>query len=187
MKRVLAVGIAAFVNIAVLATVGWTAARWYTMLPVAYHGAALTGGSILAGALIAISLQLLGKLDALLRDAAMVITVRTGPIFRYVGKLRRRIVIWVFAALFGLIVAAAGAYVLNQAVPLHVRWTVCTGYVALTVVALSAIRVISAYLRIDGFQLEIRKQMEDEKLRAETVRQMRAASQIKEFPAQTSL
>lgn len=177
----------AALNLAVLGLVGWIAYRWYVIIPSAIHGAVFTGGSVVAAALVALSTQVFGKFDKLLQDSEKYGAVRTARIYAYVGAVRRRLVWWILAAFVALVGTAGAAYLLKEPSLTGKRWATVVGYVALSTVALAAMRVVSAYLRVDSFRLELFKAIENERIREETIRAMRPTSRIRDFSAEPTL
>ena len=168
-------------NLAVICLVGWIAHRWYAIIPSALHGAVFTGGSVIAAVLVAFSMQVFSKFDKLLQDFERYGVGQIGSIYTYVGAARQRLVWWMFAAVVGIIAEAGTAYLLKEQSLPDKHWAIVAGYVALSAVMLAAVRVISAYVRVDRFRLELFRELENERLREQTLQAMRRGSLIHDF------
>lgn len=169
-------------NLGVLAMVGAVAWRFADAITPRSHGAVFTGGSVIGGVLLAFGLQVFSKLDRLLTDVEKYDYARVDAIYSYVTRARRRVVVALLVSLVALVAAAAAAYIVKDAENGPVRvFTVVVGYVAVAAVALMAVRIVSGYLSLDRFRLDLIRIVTGEERRLATLREMRDPNAIGKF------
>lgn len=182
MIRWVATGIRLAIYAAIAAAFGAAAYRWSDVLPLTMHGAVFASGSLLGAIVLTFGGQVFGKFDRLLQDSEQLDYVRTTRVYRYIGAARKRVAFWMLGSLACVLITGSAAYLVKDQELGDLRGAVAVGYAALTIVVLAAIRIVSAYLRIDGFRLALMKTIENERRRSETLRAMRPAAPIREIP-----
>lgn len=170
-------------NGAFCAAVGALAYRWYGLAPREMHAGVFAASAALSAVLSAISLQVFGKYDKILQDAEKYDVLRVERIYAYVHASRRRLLLFLVAAVVFLIVNTGLAVVLPKGdvvTEIAAHRAVSIGYFGVAGVLLFALRITHAYLRVDGFRLELFRSIQVEDERQQAILELRPSS-VKQF------
>jgi hypothetical protein len=167
-----------FLNVTALATVGLAATEWSDAVPLGFHAAVFAGGAFLSSALLFFFSQSFEKLDRVLEDTEQHQRVRTVQAYVYVRGLRSRLVLWLCGTIGALAACVTAAYALKDTAPTHPMPLVVAGYVGIAIAILTAVRVVTAYLSLDDFRLELLRAMDAESKRAAELRALAASANL---------
>jgi hypothetical protein len=157
-------------NGAALAAAALGGLELHERIPHVIHAAVFLGAAGVSAALILFGTQVFGKLDKTLEGTEKFDTVRTESAYQYVAGLRRRLVMWLSGASISFAAAAAVASILRDGSLVDDRPAIVVGYLALAVIGLTAYRLVSAYLSLDGFRFELLTSMAREQKRADALK-----------------
>ena len=171
-------------NVLVCAAVAVVAYRYYSLADLDVHSGVFAASAALSAVLSAISLQVFGKYDKILQDSEKFDLLRVERIYAYVHASRRRLLLFLVAAVVFLVVNTGIAVVLpkpNVLTAIAARRAFAIGYFGVAGVLLFALRITHAYLQVDGFRLSLFRAIQLEDERQQAILELRPSA-IKQFP-----
>jgi hypothetical protein len=173
-----AAAIRAALNVLALFTAAVGGTYLHDHLPHGLHAPIFYSTTAIGTAIAGFAWQAFGKLDKLLQDTEKYDIARTTRAYSYVRRLRKRLVLWFWVVVGAAVTDAAIAATLPIRPRLYEPDTlvIILGYVLLCAIVLGGVRIVTGYLSLDGFRLELLKVMAGEQKRIDALRAMRGDS-----------